>query len=449
MKASISTLIGLFVILTPPMLPVVAEEVAPWKIIERSDIAPVWSGHPVGFALLTTEDLQYVGFYDADRNMVIASRQPGETSWKFQVLPTKIGWDSHNYITMTLDEVGQLHVAGNMHCVPLIYFRTEEPGKIETLRRIPQMVGSEEDRCTYPRFLNDAEGRLLFTYRDGSSGNGSQIWNVYDPETETWSRLLDQPLFDGQGKMNAYFTGPLRDDDGKFHICWVWRDTPDCATNHDLSYACSPDLIHWQKSDGTPVELPLTIEKAEIIDPVPPGGGMINSNIRLGFDHQDRPIVSYHKFDENGHTQVYNARLEEGRWNIHQATDWEYRWEFQGGGSIGKEVHLSAVSVNEQGHLEQTLANPNRRGRWLLDSETLKIAGRAPSGPKMPPEVNRIELDWPKMQRMSRGDLGGDSTNRTNERWLLRWETRPSNRDRPYPGEIPPPSMLRLFHLVR
>jgi hypothetical protein len=119
MKASISTLIGLFVSLTPPMLPVVAEEVAPWKIIERSDIAPVWSGHPVGFALLTTEDLQYVGFYDADRNMVIASRQPGETSWKFQVLPTKIGWDSHNYITMTLDEVGQLHVAGKRVSFPV------------------------------------------------------------------------------------------------------------------------------------------------------------------------------------------------------------------------------------------------------------------------------------------------------------------------------------------
>jgi len=27
------------------------------------DVAPVWSGHPVGFALLTHGDMQFVAFY--------------------------------------------------------------------------------------------------------------------------------------------------------------------------------------------------------------------------------------------------------------------------------------------------------------------------------------------------------------------------------------------------
>lgn len=32
-------------------------------------------------------------------------------------------------------------------------------------------------------------------------------------------------------------------------------------------------------------------------------------------------------------------------------------------------------------------------------------------------------------------------------RYLLRWEARPENRDRPYPGEPPEPSMLRVYQL--
>ncbi len=30
--------------------------------------------------------------------------------------------------------------------------------------------------------------------------------------------------------------------DNWYHVWWVWRDTPDCSTNHDLSYMKSPDL---------------------------------------------------------------------------------------------------------------------------------------------------------------------------------------------------------------
>ena len=72
---------------------------------------------------------------------------------------------------------------------------------------------------------------------------GDQFFNVYDPASRTWRRLLDEPLFTGEGQRNAYFHGPVRDAAGGFHLCWVWRDTPDCATNHDLSYARSADLV--------------------------------------------------------------------------------------------------------------------------------------------------------------------------------------------------------------
>ena len=35
------------------------------KTVRTLDIAPVWSGHPIGFALRTTGKRQLVAFYDA------------------------------------------------------------------------------------------------------------------------------------------------------------------------------------------------------------------------------------------------------------------------------------------------------------------------------------------------------------------------------------------------
>ena len=74
--------------------------------------------------------------------MTIASRALDSNKWQYQLLPTEVGWDSHNYVTMAVDRDGHLHVSGNMHCVQLIYFRTETPGDITTLKQLP-MTGQQ------------------------------------------------------------------------------------------------------------------------------------------------------------------------------------------------------------------------------------------------------------------------------------------------------------------
>ena len=417
---------------------------APASVEKSLDVAPVWSGHPVGFALLTQGNRQYVAFYDAKRQMTVASRQLDQDAWQFTRLPSTVGWDSHNYVTMAMDEQHQLHVSGNMHCVPLVYFRTTRPYDASSLERIPAMTGQNEARCTYPRFLRGAGNELLFTYRDGRSGNGEQIWNVYQPSDRTWRRLLDRPLFSGQGKMNAYFAGPVRDRAGMFHLCWVWRDTPDCATNHDLCYARSKDLVHWETSGGRPLELPIVLSTAEVVDPVPAGGGMINGNTVLGFDGQDRPIISYHKFDAAGKTQIYNARREPDGWKIHQASRWDYRWEFHGGGSIGFGVHVGPVECRPDGTLVQNFGNPqDGSGLWTLNAATLAAEGRARAAAERPGRIGKVESSVPGMSVRTCGDAG--QSDEPGVQYLLRWETRPPNRDRPYEGDPPPPSMLRVY----
>lgn len=422
-----------------------------YECVERSDIAPAWSGHSVGFALLTQGEDQFAAFYDDQQNMTIAQRKISCNDWKFKRLPTKIGWDSHNYVTMILDGDNFLHVSGNMHCVPLIYFRSEKPLDIESLTQIPEMVGTLEKRCTYPLFFFGPQKELLFTYRDGGSGNGIQIWNEYDLENKQWKRMLDQPLFDGQDKMNAYFHGPLLGPDGYYHLTWMWRDTPDCSTNHDFSYARSKDLRTWENSRGEQIKLPITLQTGEIIDAAQPKQGLLNPNQRIGFDQKGRVVLSYGKYDAQGNYQLYNARLEDGKWKYYQTSSWDYRWKFQGNGSIIGEIGFGAVTV-ENGKLVQSYRHiKSGSGIWELDSETLKPIGPAPAAVRWPREVGARELDFPGIQNRSAWDIRDNAVMVSQEpeiRYVMRWESQSSNRDRPHP-QTPPPATLRVLKLKK
>lgn len=64
--------------------------------MEEVRLGQVPTGFPAGFCLLTTADRQYVAHYDQELRMTVASRELGAKDWQYQVLPSKIGWDSHN-----------------------------------------------------------------------------------------------------------------------------------------------------------------------------------------------------------------------------------------------------------------------------------------------------------------------------------------------------------------
>ena len=415
--------------------------------IERSlHVSPVWAGHPVGFDLLAHGDRQLAAFYDDQRRMTVASRALGSGAWTYVRLPTSVGWDSHNYVTMAVDDEGQIHLSGNMHCIPLIYFRTTRPLDIDSFEKVEAMVGRNEGRCTYPYFIRGAQGELIFRYRDGKSGNGVEYYNVYDPGTRTWRRLIDGPLTDGQGRMNAYPHGPVQDRDGVFHLCWVWRDTPDCSTNHDLSYARSRDLAHWESSRGRPFDLPITVETGEVVDPVPPQGGIINGNAVLGFDTQNRPIITYHKYDADGLIQVYNARLEADGWRIYRTSDWTTRWAFSGGGAIVFEVQVGGVRVEADGGLSLSCWRIQEGPVvWRLDEATLRPTGTYPSlSDELPPEMLRVESEYPGLEVQTCRGRGSEA----GAHHALRWETLGYHRDRAR-EQVPPPSALRLYELKR
>ena len=445
-----------------------------YRVVDQIEIDTVPSWFPVGFSLLTRGDQQYVAYYNAQHQLVVARRALNQRQWDKAELPTKVGWDSHNYVTMAMDSAGDLHLAGNMHGVPLIYFRAQAPGIHDPeptspktgqapgihdpepvpfsgrFERLP-MTGQDEQRCTYPRFLFDTDGRLLFMYRNGGSGNGRRFVNAYDERSKTWTRFLDTPMFDGENERNAYPQGPTRGPDGLFHMVWVWRDTPDCATNHYLSYARSRDLKHWENVAGQAVPLPFRLAHREVVvDPIPPGGGIINGCERLAFDAANRPVIAYHKSDANGHMQIYVARFEDDRWQIRAVTDWKKSIDFGGGGAmpfIG--IRLSALT-----RWEDDLFTLNYRhrdygsGRIVLDQATLQPVDRTVNVPaELPRELGRPTIDFPGTEVKTAADVGQAPD--ADTKYLLRWETLEANRDRPRQPPLPPPSTLRLIELRR
>lgn len=398
-------------------------------VLDVVDVAPAWSGHSVGYCLLTEGDNQYIAYYDKDRRMTVAQRQLDEESWVFNKLSPRVNWDSHHYITMAMDSEGYLHVSGNMHSDPLIYYRTAKPYDVTTLERAKVMTGQDELKVTYPQFIKNSDDQLLFLYRDGKSGAGRQLVNKYNATTQEWKRLMPAALFDGLGRVSAYPEGPVLGPNGYFHLVWVWRVHGGCETNHNLSYAKTKDLANWETATGEALTLPITPDtKGTLIDPVPVEGGMINESTVVGFDSQGRVILSYHKFDSDGNTQIYNARLEAGSWNIVQTSDWDHRWYFSGGGTIEVDVDLGPVRVAQDGTLTQGFSHVKYgSGLWMLDEATLKPKKIIPDGKSILKKHDTPISDYPDMAVRWKEDEYQSVTGES--KYFLRWEAPLVTRD--------------------
>lgn len=369
-------------------------------------------------------------------------------------------WDSHNFISIGIDLEGYIHVSGNMHVRPLRYYRSTKPGDVTTIEPLHKMVGAQEGKVTYPCFFSGASGQLYFMYRDGSSGSGNSLINTYDPKTKTWTRLTEKPLLDGQGLMNAYEGWPKLDSNGVYHMVWVWRDTGDILTNHDVSYArtTASDLTRWCRSDMTPIVLPITLSTGEIIDPVPTSSGLRNSVAQVTFDAHNRPMVTYVKYRpvERKWTQIYVMRLEASGWKRYQTTNWTDVDEWSGGGSIGSKIRFGGVAPY-QDKLYQVFVNDFRAPYTqirFLDPKTL----HAISDPTRlyPADLDTLpigefaewSMNWANGELRNWASLDMDTLEKDGSIWVLRWKTLRPNRDKPR-ASVPPPSKMEVIEFVR
>lgn len=200
----------------------------------------------------------------------------------------------------------------------------------------------------------------------------------------------------------------------------------------------------WYNAFGEMIPMPVTFEqKSVIVAPVPAGGGIINLAAKLVLDEELNPIMAFHKYDEEGNLQFYVTWIENEKWRTKQVTDWDYRWEFSGRGSIVFEVRLGDFKRRSDGNYELGYSHVKYgEGTILLDGqlnpigEVLKpasfIAEQQPEG------------NFPGLLVRSSADKGTAEDEKT---YLLKWETLSQNRDRPHPEPLPGPSALYLYTL--
>jgi len=264
------------------------------RLIPISDAA--WAGSSVNVvanirqSVYTHGRTQFAAFYDADRFMVLARRSLDAGRWEVRRTAYQGNVaDAHNSISLVVDGAGILHVAWDHHVSPLNYARGVAPGSIELGPR-QAMTGRLESRVTYPQFSRLPGGDLLFLYRDGSSGRGSLVLNRYAVTKGAWATVQTN-LIDGEDERSPYWDMTI-DRRGTLHLAWVWRDSPDVATNHDICYARSSDEGRtWSGSSGSPVAIPITARTAEYAVRIPKNSNLMNSPA-IAADDEGRPYVT-------------------------------------------------------------------------------------------------------------------------------------------------------------
>lgn len=331
------------------------------------DVTRVWAGANYSFSLQTHGHIQVAGYYDASGNMAVSARRLGETTWTTKQLPTL--WpkprDSHRSIEMAFDELGHLHLSGNMHGDPLIYFRTPgpvtSPADVLSLAASTMIGDDAEQSASYPNFFRSSNGSLRFVYRNGYS-TGGDIWlNQLDASTGQWSRVTGSaPIFAGiygressvneNGQLIGDITGiywSWYHHEGTFHVVGhlAWWNPQRCFPKFhsgsvyggdlrcDLFYFSTPDWQNFHNAAGDPLPIPITpevIREYARIDKRP----TTKNTLKFALTADGKPVVFYSRverlrFTNDSGSTVWSGRasprmavFSRGRWRTRRTARW-------------------------------------------------------------------------------------------------------------------------------
>jgi hypothetical protein len=164
----------------------------------------------------------------------------------------------------------------------------------------------------------------------------------YETRTQRWSVLHDD-LVSGEGRRNPYWQIAV-DARGVVHLSWVWRESPDVASNHDLGYAKSTDGGKtWRRSDGSPYALPITEATAEYAWRIPQQSELINQTSMCA-DARGRPYVATYWRPAGTQVPQYMVVHHDGsKWNAAQVTRRTAAFSLSGGGT--KRIPISRPQI--------------------------------------------------------------------------------------------------------
>jgi hypothetical protein len=318
--------------------------------------------------LLTYKGWQYTGYYRADRTAVISRRKLPNGRWQSIELDYKLyADDSHNTVAMAVTPSdGRIHLAYPTHANAIRYARSvpgvaSSPARADwssqSFERTRATIPGAPDAppsFTYPQF-EMVHGRMLLTYRDGSTDNGRQALFRYDDnEDGTWTflgRFTDSAgtytspfgtSTSRYGYLHGFNANPVT---GDLEISFSWRErtgawcSPTGLGNHDLGYARSPDGgATWLNNDGTQIGTAalgandrISVSDPHVVVPIPINTGLINQETQA-FDRDGRLHVVTSQFNEADlaklggcHTSTYSQRAQYAR-PYHHWRDAEGNW---------------------------------------------------------------------------------------------------------------------------
>lgn len=353
-----------------------------------------WAGNTINTvvfrrnSIVSDKQWQYVAYYDSTGHVVLARRKTGDIPWEIkQTQFTGNIKDAHNSISIMLDGNGYLHMSWDHHNNKLNYCRSKEPHSLELTEKIP-MTGNTESSVSYPEFYKMPNGDLLFLYRDGGSGRGNLILNRYYTGQQKWERVQNN-LIDGEGQRNAYWQACV-DNKGIFHISWVWRESPDVASNHDLCYARSADGGKtWKKSGGESQPVPVNAGNAQTIVIIPQKSDLINSTSMVT-DAKGRPyIATYWRPAGNVSPQYHLVYFDGKAWQVRQVSQRSEAFSLSGGGTRripisrpqilanGKKVYIIFRDAERNNKLSVTYSTDISKGAWKTIDLTKDAIGQS------------------------------------------------------------------------
>ena len=333
-------------------------------------------------ALTSFKNFQFIAYYDADGSVILGKRKLKSNNWEIvKTAYTGNVKDAHNSISIAMDGDGYLHVSWDHHDTKLRYAKSKLPLGLQ-LGEEESMTGISEQKVTYPEFYSLPNGNLLFFYRSGSSGRGNMVINSYDIKQKKWLQLQSN-LIDGENQRSAYWQANV-DTNGTIHLSWVWRESWDVSTNHDLCYARSKDGgLSWERSNGEKYTLPVTASTAEYAWKIPQKSSLINQT-SMTADTKGNPYIAGY-WSDDAIPQFQIVYLENGIW---KKTNTAFRMTpFYLGGGGTKKIPISRpdILIKEE---------RNNRGLYLLfrDNERQNKVSLAYSNPDINNKWKVIDL---------------------------------------------------------
>ena len=265
-------------------------------------------------AVVTHENHQYVGYYDAERRVCMARRKLPAGEWSIIRFTDYVFEknDDHNTVCIGVcPKDGTIHLAFDHH-LDTLHYRVSRKGAAshpESVKWEASLFGpitSELENgkplsgITYPCFWQTPDGGLQINYREHQRKNNT--WGManymladYDADTSTWIRTREISSGEGeyQGKRwpsgesvfckiatgypHGYDYGPQ----GKLYVTWVWSSE---VGPRDLMYAYSEDQGKtWLNNQGEVLTTPINTES--------PGVEVVDINERYGPQNQQTQAV--------------------------------------------------------------------------------------------------------------------------------------------------------------